>query len=81
MLLFLTEGIVDAARFVLGLLPDWDIPAVEVPRYIVEIVNFIYYFLPMNTLSVLFGFTVLITSFRITLAIVTRVCALVEVIK
>lgn len=81
MLLFISKAIVDIIRFILGLLPDWDIPVVEVPRSVVEIVNFLYYILPMDTISVLFGISVMITSFRIVLAIIYRVSQFIEVIK
>lgn len=81
MLLFISKAIVDIIRFILGLLPDWDIPVVEVPRFVVEIVNFLYYILPMDTISVLFGISVLITSFRIVLSIIYRVSQFIEVIK
>lgn len=81
MLLFISKAIIDIIRFILGLLPDWDIPVVEVPRSVVEIVNFLYYILPMDTISVLFGISVLITSFRIVLSIIYRVSQFIEVIK
>lgn len=81
MLLFISKAIIDIIRFILGLLPDWDIPVVEVPRSVVEIVNFLYYILPMDTISVLFGISVLITSFRVVLAIIYRVSQFIEVIK
>lgn len=81
MLLFISKAIVDIIRFILGLLPDWNIPVVEVPRSVVEIVNFLYYILPMNTISALFGISVLITSFRVVLAIIYRVSQFIEVIK
>lgn len=81
MLFFISKAIVDIIRFILGLLPDWDIPVVEVPRSVVEIVNFLYYILPMDTISVLFGISVLITSFRIVLSIIYRVSQFIEVIK
>ncbi len=81
MLLFISKAIVDIIRFILGLLPDWDIPVVEVPRSVVEIVNFLYYILPLDTISVLFGISVLITSFRIVLSIIYRVSQFIEVIK
>lgn len=81
MLLFISKAIIDVIRFILGLLPDWDIPVVEVPRSVVEIVNFLYYILPMDTISVLFGISVLITSFRVVLAIIYRVSQFIEVIK
>lgn len=81
MLLFISKAIVDIIRFILGLIPDWDIPVVEVPRFVVEIVNFLYFILPMDTISVLFGISVLITSFRVVLAIIYRVSQFIEVIK
>lgn len=81
MLLFISKAVIDIIRFILGLLPDWDIPAVEVPRNIVEIVNLLYYFLPMNTLSILFSITILITGFRLVLAIITRVLDFLQIIK
>lgn len=81
MLFFISKAIVDIIRFILGLLPDWDIPVVEVPRFVVEIVNFLYYILPMNTISALFAISVFITSFRIVLAIIYRVSQFIEVIK
>lgn len=81
MLLFISKAVIDIIRFILGLLPDWDIPAVEVPRSIVEIVNLLYYFLPMNTLSILFSITILITGFRLVLAIITRVLDFLQIIK
>lgn len=81
MLLFISKAIVDIIRFILGLIPDWDIPVVEVPRLVVEIVNFLYFILPMDTISVLFGISVLITSFRVVLAIIYRVSQFIEVIK
>lgn len=81
MLLFISKSVIDIIRFILGLLPDWDIPTVEVPRNIVEIVNLLYYFLPMNTLSILFSITILITGFRLVLAIITRVLDFLQIIK
>lgn len=81
MLLFISKAVIDVIRFILGLLPDWDIPTVEVPRNIVEIVNLLYYFLPMNTLSILFSITILITGFRLVLAIITRVLDFLQIIK
>lgn len=81
MLLFISKAIIDIIRFILGLLPDWNIPVVEVPRSVVEIVNFLYYILPMDTISILFGISVLITSFRVVLAIIYRVSQFIEVIK
>ncbi len=81
MLLFISKAVIDIIRFILGLLPDWDIPTVEVPRSIVEIVNLLYYFLPMNTLSILFSITILITGFRLVLAIITRVLDFLQIIK
>ncbi len=81
MLLFISKAVIDIIRFILGLLPDWDIPTVEVPRNIVEIVNLLYYFLPMNTLSILFSITILITGFRLVLAIITRVLDFLQIIK
>ena len=81
MLLFISKAVIDIIRFSLGLLPDWDIPTVEVPRNIVEIVNLLYYFLPMNTLSILFSITILITGFRLVLAIITRVLDFLQIIK
>ena len=81
MLLFISKAVIDIIRFILGLLPDWDIPTVEVPRNIVEIVTLLYYFLPMNTLSILFSITILITGFRLVLAIITRVLDFLQIIK
>lgn len=81
MLLFISKAVIDIIRFILGLLPDWDIPTVEVPRNIVEIVNLLYYFLPMNTLSILFSITILITGFRLVLAIITRVLDFLQILK
>lgn len=65
---------------VIGLLPDFVVPAFEVPTLLVQIINLLYYILPMDTLSYIFGLTVGITGFRIVLAIINKILNLLEVI-
>lgn len=64
----------------IGLLPDFIVPVFEVPTLLVQILNLLYYILPMDTLSTLFALTIAITAFRIVLAIINKVLNLLEVL-
>lgn len=79
-LLFLSNAVLDVVRLILDLLPDWDIDIFQVPTLFTEIINLLYYILPMDTLKTLFGLTIMITSFRIILAIVNKVFSVLEVL-
>lgn len=81
MLLFLlSEVFIKIFDFFIGLLPDVSIPVLEVPALLVQIVNLLNYILPMDTLGTLFGLTIMITSFRIVLAIINKILSLLEVL-
>lgn len=79
-LLFLSTVLLKVAKLVLGLLPDVYIPEFEVHYSFLEIINLLYYILPMDDIAKIFGLTVLITGFRIILAIINKVLNLLEVI-
>lgn len=79
-LLFISALVVKVVGFIISLLPDISIPVFEVPNLIIQIINLLNYILPMDTLATLFGFTVVITSFRVTLAIVNKILSLIEVV-
>lgn len=80
-LLFLSTLVIKVVGVILDLLPNVSIPIFEVPNLIVQIINLLNYILPMDTLATLFGFTIAITSFRVTLAIVNKILHLIEVIS
>ena len=81
MLLFLlSEVFIKIFEFIIDLLPDVSIPVLEVPALLVQIINLLNYILPMDTLGTLFGLTIMITSFRIVLAIINKILSLLEVL-
>lgn len=81
MLLFLlSEAFIKIFEFIIDLLPDVSIPVLEVPALLVQIINLLNYILPMDTLGTLFGLTIMITSFRIVLAIINKILSLLEVL-
>ncbi|MGN0551575.1 MAG: hypothetical protein ACI4I4_07015 [Acutalibacteraceae bacterium] len=80
-LLLLSALVIKVVGFILSLLPDISIPVFEVPNLFIQIINLLNYILPMDTLGTLFGLTIAITSFRITLAIINKILSLIEVIS
>lgn len=79
-LLLLSALVIKVVGFILSLLPDISIPVFEVPNLFIQIINLLNYILPMDTLGTLFGLTLAITSFRITLAIINKILSLIEVV-
>ncbi len=79
-LLFLSSIIIKAVRFVVGLLPGISIEEYVVPDILTEIVNLLNYILPMDTLNTIFGITIVITGFRIVLAIINKILNILEVV-
>lgn len=77
-LLFITSIAIKVIGFILDLLPGMDIPVYEVPVLLTEIMNLLKYILPMNTLNTIFGLTMVITGFRLILAIINKVLNLLE---
>lgn len=80
-LLLLTALAIKVISTIVGFLPNISIPVYDVPNSIVQIINFLNYILPMDTLGTLFGFTIAITSFRIVLSIINKILNLLEVIS
>ncbi len=78
-LLFLGVAVISVITLIIGLLPTLDIPIFVVPDLFVEILNLLYYILPMDTLSTIFSLTILITGFRIVLAIIHNILSILEV--
>lgn len=79
-LLLLSSIIIKAVRFVVGLLPGISIEEYVVPDLIVEIINLLEYILPMNTLNTIFGLTIVITGFRVVLAIINKILDIIDVL-
>lgn len=80
LILFLSDLLLKVAKVILDLLPDVYIPEFEVNYSFMEIINLCYYILPMGDIATIFGLTVLITGFRLILAIINKVLNLMEVI-
>ena len=80
LILFLSQLLLKAAKLILDLLPNVHIPEFEVQYSFTEIINLLYYILPMGDIATIFGLTVLITGFRIILAIINKVLNLMEVL-
>lgn len=80
LILFISELLLKVVKVILDLLPDVHIPVFEVHYSFMEIVNLCYYILPMGDIATIFGLTVLITGFRIILAIINKVLNLMEVL-
>ena len=57
----------------IGSIPQIKIPIITISPVITDIINAVWYFLPMETISNVFTFGLIITSFRIVLAIIIRV--------
>ena len=79
-LLLLSSIVIKAVRLVIGLLPGISIDEYVVPDLITEIINLLDYILPMDTLNTLFGLTLVITGFRVVLAIINKILDIIEVI-
>lgn len=79
-LLLLSSIIIKAVRFIVGLLPGISIEEYVVPDLITEIINLLNYILPMGTLNTLFGLTLVITGFRVVLAIINKILNIIEVL-
>lgn len=79
-LLLLSSIVIKAVRLVIGLLPGISIEEYVVPDLITEIINLLDYILPMDTLNTLFGLTLVITGFRVVLAIINKILDIIEVL-
>ena len=79
-LLLLSSIVIKAVRLVIGLLPGISIEEYVVPDIITEIINLLDYILPMDTLNTLFGLTLVITGFRVVLAIINKILDIIEVL-
>lgn len=69
----LSDAVIQFINILIDLIPEIDIPVFELPKTLLEVHSALYYFLPMDTIQSLFGLTVLITTVRITLAVIVRV--------
>lgn len=79
-LLLLSSIVIKAVRLIIGLLPGISIEEYVVPDLITEIINLLDYILPMDTLNTLFGLTLVITGFRVVLAIINKILDIIEVL-
>lgn len=79
-LLLLSSIVIKAVRLVIGLLPGISIEEYVVPDLITKIINLLDYILPMDTLNTLFGLTLVITGFRVVLAIINKILDIIEVL-
>lgn len=55
-----------------GLLPTINVPAITVPSVIIDIVNALWYFLPMKTIGGIAALGAIITGLRFAFALVVR---------
>lgn len=55
-----------------GLMPTVNIPVLTIPSLIADIVNCLWYFLPMKTIGGILGIGAVITLIRFALAVVVR---------
>lgn len=55
-----------------GSLPTINIPSFTIPTVIIDIVNALWYFLPMKTVGGIFAAGLAITIFRLVLALILR---------
>ena len=69
----LTDPIIDFIFFFLDFIPDFNIPVLVIPQGFVDIINFAWYILPMDVISIFFRLSVYITFSRILLAIIYRI--------
>lgn len=69
----LSSAVIQFINILIDLIPQIDIPIFELPKTLLEVQAALYYFLPMDTIQSLFGLTILITTVRITLAVIVRV--------
>lgn len=58
--------------YLIGLMPTVVIPIIEIAPVITDIVNVLWYFLPMKTIGGIFGIGAVITLIRFVLAVVIR---------
>ena len=58
--------------YLIGLMPTVNIPTIVIPSVITNIVNALWYFLPMKTIGGIFGIGAVITLIRFVLAVVVR---------
>lgn len=72
-MLFLTELIVKAVKTIIGLLPDYEVKTISFDGSFANLVIMARYFLPMDTIALLFDLSVSITVVRIVLAIILRI--------
>lgn len=70
---FISNGVIYIITLLLDLIPDFDLPIFEVPRDLLQILSYAWYFLPMGTISTLFMLSIFITGIRYTWSIVLRI--------
>lgn len=58
--------------YLIGLMPTVNIPIIVIPSVITNIVNALWYFLPMKTIGGIFGIGFVVTLIRFGLAAVIR---------
>ena len=69
----LSDAVINLITIIIDLLPEADIGVYQVPAVVTNIVNVCWFFLPMDTIGMLFGISVAITIFRITFALIIRI--------
>lgn len=59
-------------KWFVGFVPSIYIPIITIPKDLIDIVNAVWYFLPMGTIWNLFIIGLIITGFRLVLALIIR---------
>ncbi len=59
-------------KWFVGFVPSIYIPIIIIPKDLIDIVNTVWYFLPMGTIWNLFVIGLIITGFRLVLALIIR---------
>ena len=59
-------------KWFVGFVPSIYIPIITIPKDLIDIVNAVWYFLPMGTICNLFVIGLVITGFRLVLALIIR---------
>ena len=57
-------------KWFVGFVPSIYIPIITIPKDLIDIVNAVWYFLPMGTIWNLFVIGLIITGFRLVLALI-----------
>ena len=56
-----------------GKIPQITVPIISIPSVIMDILNTVCYFLPMDLIGNIFTFGLIVTTFRLVLALIIRV--------